>query len=167
MATITLKGDPIHTSGNLPRLGAKAPPFTLTGGDLQDIELGDYAGRRVLLNIVPSLDTPVCGISTRKFNEHARRHSGDVVAVVSADLPFAQVRFCGNEGLENVVTLSTFRSRFPEDYGVRISDGPLAGVTARAVVVIDAGGIVRYTQLVPEIGEEPDYREAIKALEGC
>lgn len=167
MATITLKGHPIHTSGALPRVGAKAPAFTLTGGDLKDIGLGDYAGRRLLLNIVPSLDTPVCAVSTRKFNDHAQRHPDDVIAVVSADLPFAQARFCGNEGLENVVTLSTFRSRFPEDYGVSISDGPLAGVTARAVVIIDAGGTVRYTQLVPEIGEEPDYREAIKALEGC
>lgn len=165
MATITLKGNPIHTSGELPAAGTPAPDFRLTDAELNDRSLGDYAGKTKLLNIVPSLDTPVCAISTRKFNEAAKGRDDLVVLIVSADLPFAQQRFCTGEKLDNVVPLSLMRGRtFAKDYGVLITDGPLAGITARAVVVIDAGGTVRYTELVPEIGQEPDYDQALAAL---
>lgn len=165
MAKITLHGNPIHSNGELPKVGSKAPDFKLTTKDLKDVSLADYQGKKKLLNIVPSLDTPVCAISTRKFNEHAKQHKDSVILVVSADLPFAQGRFCGNEHLDNVIPLSLIRSKkFAEDYGVLIKDGPLAGVTARAVVVLDAHDKVVYTELVPEIGQEPDYDEALKAL---
>lgn len=167
MADITLKGNPIHTSGDLPTTGSAAPDFKLTNADLADVGLADFAGKKKLLNIVPSLDTPVCALSTKKFNDYARDHGDTVMLIVSADLPFAQKRFCGNEGLDNVVPLSTFRSSFAEDYGVTIEDGPMAGVTARAVVVLDADDTVRYTQLVGEIAEEPDYEAALKALDAC
>lgn len=165
MAKITLHGNPIHSNGELPKVGSKAPDFKLTTKDLKDVSLADYQGKKKLLNIVPSLDTPVCAISTRKFNEHAKQHKDSVILVVSADLPFAQGRFCGNEHLDNVIPLSLIRSKkFAEDYGVLIKDGPLAGVTARAVVVLDAHDKVVYTELVPEIGQEPDYDKALKAL---
>lgn len=165
MAKITLHGNAIHTSGELPKVGAKAPDFKLTTKDLKDVSLADYQGKKKLLNIVPSLDTPVCAISTKKFNDHAKQHPDSVILVVSADLPFAQGRFCGNEHLDNVVPLSLIRGKkFAEDYGVLIKDGPLAGVTARAVVVLDANDKVVYTELVPEIGQEPDYAKALKAL---
>ncbi len=164
MATITLKGNEIHTNGELPKVGAKAPDFTLTDRDLKDISLDRFAGRRKLLNIFPSVDTPVCALSTKKFNDHAREHEDVVMLMISADLPFAQARFCGNEQLNNVQTLSTMRSEFPRDYGVLIEDGPMAGLTARAVMVLDENNTVVHTQLVPEIAEEPDYEAALKAL---
>jgi len=165
MATVTLKGNPIHTNGELPAVGSQAPDIRLVTTDLADVTLGDYAGKKKLLNIVPSLDTPTCAISTKKFNEHAKARDDMVVLVISADLPFASGRFCNAEGLENVVTLSMMRSRnFAKDYGVLIEDGPLAGITARAVVVLGDNDKVVYTQLVPEIGEEPDYERALAAL---
>ncbi|MDG4553379.1 MAG: thiol peroxidase [Candidatus Competibacter sp.] len=166
MATITFKGNPIHTNGDLPAVGASAPDFKLVTADLNDVTLADFGGKKKLLNIVPSLDTPVCALSTHKFNEHAKTHPDTAILVVSADLPFAQSRFCGNEGLENVVTLSMMRSRkFAKDYGVLLEDGPLAGLTARAVVVLDGNNTVRYTELVPEIAQEPDYNAALAALQ--
>ena len=165
MATLTFKGKPIHTNGDLPTVGAIAPDFKLVTASLGDATLADFAGKKKLLNIVPSLDTPVCALSTRKFNEHAKAHSDTVILIISADLPFAQKRFCGNEGLNNVITLSMMRSRkFAKDYGVLLEDGPLAGLTARAVVVLDENNIVRYTELVPEIAQEPDYNTALAAL---
>jgi len=165
MATITFKATPINTNGNLPAVGASAPDFKLVAGNLKDVSLADYAGKKKLLNIVPSLDTPVCALSTKKFNEHAKTHPDTVILVISADLPFAQGRFCGNEGLSNVVALSLMRSRqFAEDYGVLVTDGPLAGLTARAVVVLDENDVVRHAELVPEIAQEPDYEAALAAL---
>lgn len=165
MASVTLKGNPVNTSGELPPKGAQAPDFTLTGTDLKDVSLGAYEGRRKVLNIVPSLDTAVCATSTRFFNAKASSLPNTVVLVVSADLPFAAKRFCTTEGLENVVPLSLMRSkRFAEDYGVLLKDGPLAGLTARAVVVLDESNRVLYTQLVPEITQEPDYDSALSAL---
>ncbi|MES9870474.1 MAG: thiol peroxidase [Sedimenticola sp.] len=165
MAAITLKGNACNTSGDLPAVGSAAPQFTLVGGDLSDVTLDKYAGKKKLLNIVPSLDTPVCATSTQKFNA-AMAEKGDAVAiVVSADLPFAQGRFCGAEGIENVVTASMMRDRnFAKDYGILITDGPLAGLCGRAVVVMDENNNVTYTQLVPEIVEEPDYDAALAAL---
>ncbi len=165
MANITLKGNPFRTNGELPAVGSTAPDFHLVDKALQDVWLKDYAGRKKLLNIVPSLDTDVCATSTRKFNEHLAGRDDAVALVISADLPFAQDRFCGAEGIENVVTLSMMRSRnFAKDYGVLIEDGPLAGLTARAVVVLDENNQVVYTQLVPEIVQEPDYDAALAAL---
>ena len=164
MAQVTLKGNPIHTNGELPQVGAKAPDFKLTGGDLKDVSLADYHGKRKVLNIVPSLDTPTCATSTRKFNEAASKLPNTVVLVISADLPFAAKRFCTVEGLQNVVPLSLMRDKsFAKDYGVLIQDGGLAGLCARAVVVLDEGDNVVYRQLVPEIGQEPDYDKAIAA----
>lgn len=145
-------------------MGSRAPDFRLVNKDLQDMGLADFAGKRKLLNIVPSLDTPVCAISTRKFSEHARGRGDVAVLIVSADLPFAAGRFCSTEGIDNVVTLSMMRSRsFAKDYGVLITDGPLAGIAARSVVVLDANDRVVYTELVPEILQEPDYEKAIAA----
>jgi len=165
MANITLKGNPIHTSGDLPAVGARAPEFRLVAGDLADVSLGAYRGKRKILNIVPSLDTPTCQISTRKFNERAGALANTVVLVISGDLPFAQKRFCTTEGLQNVVPLSMMRSKdFAKDYGVLIQDGPLAGITARAVVVLDGEDKVVYRQLVPEISQEPDYDAALRAV---
>ncbi|OGT77396.1 MAG: lipid hydroperoxide peroxidase [Gammaproteobacteria bacterium RIFCSPLOWO2_02_FULL_52_10] len=165
MATITLKGNPVHTNGSLPAVGAMAPDFVLVNGDLQNIKLDAYQGKKKLLNIVPSLDTPVCQISTKKFNDHAKTRTDTVFLMISGDLPFAMKRFCSAEGTANVVPLSMMRSRnFAKDYGVLIEDGPLAGITARAVVVLDEQNKVRYTQLVPEIADEPDYAAAIAAL---
>jgi thiol peroxidase len=165
MATITLHGNEIHTNGELPAVGAKAPDFHLVDGELNDKRLADYAGKKKLLNIVPSLDTPVCATSTKKFNEAAAKRDNAVMLVISADLPFAQGRFCGAEGVDTVIPLSMMRSRnFAKDYGVLIEDGPLAGITARAVVVVDENNKVVYTELVPEIAQEPNYDAALAAL---
>jgi thiol peroxidase len=165
MAQITLKGNPIHTSGNLPAVGQPAPDFKLVANDLNDLTLADFPGKKKLLSIVPSLDTSVCALSTRTFNDHAKTHPDTVILIISADLPFAQKRFCGNEGLNNVATLSMMRSRkFAKDYGVLLEDGPLAGLTARAVLVLDEHNIVRHAELVPEIAQEPDYQAALAAL---
>lgn len=165
MATITLQGNEIHTAGEFPRVGSKAPDFTLTDRDLNDVSLSRWMGKKKLLSIFPSIDTPVCAVSTRKFNDYARTHDNTVMLMVSADLPFAHKRFCGDEGLENVVTLSTMRSDdFARGYGVLISDGPLSGLTARAVLVLDENDTVVHAELVPEIGHEPDYEAALKAL---
>ena len=165
MATITLKGNPIHTSGELPAPGATAPDFKLTKADLADVGLKDFAGQKKILNVVPSLDTGVCATSAKKFNE-AVAQLGDVALLnVSADLPFAAGRFCESNGLKNVVALSTFRSPdFAKAYGVAIVDGPLAGLTARAVVVLDAQNKVRHAELVPEIAQEPDSAAALAAV---
>ncbi len=165
MATVTLHGNAAQTNGELPAVGGAAPDFRLVDGELNDISLADYGGKKKLLNIVPSLDTPTCAISTKKFNDHAKSRDDVVVLVVSADLPFAQGRFCSAEGIDNVVPLSMMRSRnFAKDYGVLITDGPLAGITARAVVVLDGNNQVVYTQLVPEIADEPDYEAALAVL---
>jgi thiol peroxidase len=165
MATVTLRGNPIHTIGELPELGARAPEFKLVTGDLKDVALESFGGKRKVLNIVPSLDTPTCAMSTRKFNEKAGALPNTVVLVVSCDLPFAQKRFCTTEGLANVTPLSTMRSKaFAKDYGVLITDGPLAGLTARAVLVLDEADKVVHRQLVPEIAQEPDYDAALRAL---
>lgn len=166
MATITLSGNPIHTNGDLPAIGAPAPAFKLTRGDLSDVSLADFKGKKKLLNIVPSLDTGVCATSARKFNEAAKKLGEQVVVlIISADLPFAQSRFCTGEHLDNVISLSMMRDKsFAKDYGVLIQDGPLAGICARAVVVLDEHDKVRYTQLVPEIAQEPDYDRALAVL---
>ena len=165
MAQIALKGNPCNTNGDLPAVGAAAPDFKLVTTDLADGTLADYAGKKKLLNIVPSLDTEVCATSTRKFNESFAGRDDAVALVVSADLPFASGRFCSTAGLENVAALSMMRSKnFAKDYGVLIENGPLAGLCGRAVVVLDADNKVVYTQLVPEIVEEPDYDSALKAL---
>jgi thiol peroxidase len=165
MAQTALQGNPVQLSGDLPAVGATAPDFSLTAGDLSDVSLAKYAGKKKLLNIVPSLDTGVCAASTKKFNETMAGRDDAVALVISADLPFASGRFCGAEGITNVINLSMMRSRnFAKDYGVLIVDGPLAGITARAVVVLDADNQVVYTQLVPEITQEPDYDAAMAAL---
>ena len=165
MATITLQGNACNTNGELPAVGSTAPDFTLVDAKLNDVQLADYAGKKKLLNIVPSLDTPTCATSTKKFNELIAERDDGVVLVVSADLPFASSRFCGMEGIDNVLPLSLMRGKgFAKDYGVLITDGPLAGITARAVVVLDADNRVLYTQLVPEIADEPDYDAALAAL---
>lgn len=167
MATITLKGNQIHTSGDLPAIGTKAPDFVLTGGDLKDVSLKDFAGKKKVLNIVPSLDTPVCATSTRRFNQEADKLGGAVILTVSNDLPFAQKRFCAAEGIASVVPLSELRSRdFGNDYGIRITDGPMAGLLGRAVVVIDEDDKVIYTEQVPEIAQEPNYEAVLTALRG-
>ncbi len=165
MATVTLKGNPIHTSGELPAVGTKAPDFKLTTTDFKDVSLADYKGKKKILNIVPSLETSVCAASARKFNATAGKLPNTVVLVISADLPLASKRFCTTEGLENVVPLSLVRGKhMAKDYGVFIEDGPWAGLTARAVVVLDENDKVVYHQLVPEIGQEPDYDKALAAL---
>ena len=165
MSKVTLGGNPIDVAGRVPQAGEAAPAFKLTGADLADVGLEAFAGKRKVLNIVPSLDTGVCQASTRKFNEKAGGLDNTVVLVVSGDLPFAAQRFCAAEGLKNVETLSTFRSpEFARSYGVAMTSGPLAGLTARAVVVLDGDNKVLHTQLVPEIKEEPDYAAALAAL---
>jgi len=164
MATTAFKGNPVHTVGDLPAHGGAAPDFTLTGSDLSDVTLAGLAGRRVVLNIFPSVDTGVCAASVRKFNELASGLENTSVVCASADLPFALSRFCGAEGIENVVAASSFRSDFGADYGVTMTDGPLRGLLARSVVVLDADGKVTYTEVVPEITTEPDYDAAIAAL---
>ena len=164
MATITFQGNPIHTCGDLPAVGSTAPDFNLVNVKLTDVSLADYAGKNKILNIVPSLDTPTCAISTRKFNEKAGGLANTVVLVVSADLPFAQNRFCETEGINGVIPLSVFRSSFSEDFGVKLIDSVLAGLTARAIVIIDANDKVIYTELVSEIADEPDYEKALAAI---
>lgn len=163
MATVTLKGEPIHTVGELPAPGQKAPDFLLTTVNLTDVTLADFRGKKKILNIVPSLDTGVCATSAKRFNEKVRGRDDLVVLTISCDLPFAQDRFCKAEGIDNVITLSQLRNRsFGKDYGVEIADGPLAGLLARAVVVLDEDDTVVYTELVPEITQEPDYDEALR-----
>ena len=165
MAQITLQGNAFETVGNLPAQGAAAPSFTLVKTDLSDVSLSDFNGKKVVLNIFPSIDTPVCAASVRRFNEIASQKENTVVLCVSADLPFAHKRFCEVDGLDNVEPVSVFRSpAFGNDYGVTASTGPLAGLLSRAVVVIDEDGNVAYSQQVPEITEEPDYDAAITAL---
>ena len=164
MATITFQGKPLHTCGELPAVGSKAPDFSLANGKLVDVTLVTYPGKQKVLNIVPSLDTPTCAASTRKFNEKAAHFHNTVVLVVSADLPFAQCRFCEVEDLTHVIPLSTFRSSFADDYGVKLVGTFLAGLTARAVIIIDENDNVVYTELVSELANEPDYESALAAL---
>ncbi|RAV30233.1 thiol peroxidase [Sinomicrobium soli] len=165
MATVTLKGNTIHTIGELPATGKKAPGFSLVGNDLSPAALNDFRGKKIVLNIFPSIDTGTCAASVRKFNREASGLEDTVVLCISRDLPFAQARFCGAEGLDNVVTLSDFRERqFGKDYGVEFADGPLAGLLSRAVVVIDTDGNVTHTEQVAETADEPDYDAALKAL---
>lgn len=164
MATVTLQGNPISTVGNLPAVGANAPEFTLVKGDLSDITLASLNGKRVILNIFPSVDTGTCAASVRKFNEQAASLKNTVVLNVAADLPFAMARFCGAEGIENAEVGSCFRSTFGSDYGVTFSDGPLAGLLSRAVVVIDEKGSVIHTEQVSEIVDEPNYDNALAVL---
>jgi thiol peroxidase len=164
MAEITLGGNPVHTSGDLPAVGAAAPGYSLVGGDLAEFDASAFDGKNVILNIFPSIDTPTCATSVRQFNERAAGMDETVVLCVSADLPFAQNRFCGAEGIENVKTASTFRSDFGDAYGVTLTDGALAGVLARAVVVVGPDGTVKHTELVSEIAQEPDYDAALAAL---
>lgn len=165
MATVTLKGGPVSVAGKLPAKGEVVPDFSLANKELKDVSLRDFAGKRKVLNIVPSLDTPTCQKSTRAFNERASAMNNAVVLVISADLPFAMSRFCGAEGLNNVVTLSTFRDHgFHRKYGVDIVDSALEGLTARAVVVLDENNKVLHSELVPEIANEPNYDAALAAL---
>jgi thiol peroxidase len=164
MADTAFSGNPAHTVGDLPAVGDKAPAFTTVDVDLNDVSLSDFAGKRVVLNIFPSVDTGVCAASEREFNKRATGLDNTVVVSVSKDLPFALGRFCAAEGIDNVTATSAFRSSFSEDYGVRLLDSPLAGVLARAVVVVDTDGTVLYSQLVPEITTEPDYEAALAAL---
>ena len=165
MGSVTFKGASVAIVGDLPLEGTKAPDFILVGTDLAEVSLSGFLGQRVVLNIFPSLDTGVCAASVKRFNEEAAGLADTVVLCISVDLPFAQGRFCGAEGIENVRTLSAFRDHaFGKDYGVRITEGPLAGLFARGVVVIDAEGVVAYRELVPEIAQEPDYDAALAAL---
>ena len=165
MAQVTLKGNPVQVNGELPAVGSKAPAFSLVAGNLSDVTLASFAGKRKVLNIFPSVDTPTCATSVRTFNAQANELANTVVLCISADLPFAQARFCGAEGLENVQNLSTLRGReFIENYGVAIADGPLAGLTARAVVVLDENDNVLHSELVKEIAEEPNYEAALAVL---
>jgi thiol peroxidase len=165
MAMTALQGNPVQLAGELPAVGSKAPDFLLTKNDLSAARLGDFAGKKIVLNIFPSIDTPVCATSVRTFNKAFERRADALVLCVSMDLPFAQARFCGADGLNNVITVSDFRTReFALAYGVLIADGPLAGLCCRAVVAIGPDGMVLYTQLVPEITAEPDYDGALKAI---
>ena len=163
MANITFKGNPITTNGELPAVGSSAPDFTLVGADLSEKSLADFAGKTKILTINPSYDTGVCQATARAFNKAAAGKEGTVVLAISADLPFAQKRFCGAEGIEGVVTLSSFRSSFSDDYGVTMLGGPLKGLTARAVVVLDGDNKVVHAELVPEIVQEPNYDAALSA----
>lgn len=169
MAKVTLKGAPVSLKGALPAVGEMAPDFSIVKNDLGELTLDEFRGQNVVLNIFPSLDTSVCAASVRRFNEEASGLDNTTVVCISADLPFAQARFCGAEGLERVVTASTFRDGgdFGKKYGVSIIDSPLQGLLTRAVLVIDAGGKVVYNELVPEITEEPDYAAAIEAVKGA
>jgi thiol peroxidase len=165
MATITFKGSPITTIGELPKINTMAPDFTLTKTDLSDATPKDFLGKTIVLNIFPSIDTPVCAASVRKFNDEASRFDNTVVLCISADLPFAHKRFCEVEGLKDVIPLSVFRSQeFGTNYGVTITDSPLKGLMSRAIVVIDKKGNVVYKQQTPEIAQEPNYDEALKAI---
>ena len=164
MSSVTFKGNPVNVAGSLPAVGSQAPAFSLVAGDLSDKTLADFAGKRKVLNIFPSIDTPVCAASVRHFNQDAAGLADTAVLCISADLPFAQGRFCGAEGIENVLVGSTFRSSFASAYGAQTVDGPLAGLCARSVVVVDADGTVTYTELVPETTQEPDYDAAVASL---
>lgn len=165
MTKIAFKGDPIHTSGELPKVGETAPDFTLVSGDLSEVKLSDYKGKNVVLNIFPSLDTGVCAASVRKFNEKAGSIDNTVVLGVSSDLPFASTRFCSTEGIKNTIALSVFRNdSFAKDYGVLLVDGPMKGLTARAVLVINPEGKVIFNEMVPEITQEPNYNSAIDSI---
>ncbi|MFO0757078.1 MAG: thiol peroxidase [Byssovorax sp.] len=165
MATITFKGNPITTSGELPKVGQKAPDFSLTRGDLKDVGLGEFAGKKKILNIVPSLDTGICAASARRFNVEAAKLGNVAILTISDDLPFAQKRFCTAEGIEAVVPLSELRNRdFGAAYGVRMTSGPLAGLLSRAVLVLDENDVVVYGEQVPEIAQEPDYEKALAAV---
>jgi len=164
MATVTLKGNPFHTNGDLPVVGSKAPMFTLVKPDLSDLTDKSLEGKRIVLNIFPSVDTPTCAQSVRTFNAQASSLNNTVVVCVSKDLPFALSRFCGAEGLNNVIPTSAFRSHFAVDYGLKLIDGPLEGLTARAVIVLDTHGKVLHTELVSEIANEPNYEAALKVL---
>jgi len=165
MAQVTLKGNPFHTSGELPKAGSAAPDFQLVKTDLGEATLKDFAGKRVVLNIFPSLDTPTCATSVRTFNKRASEAPNTVVLCISEDLPFAAARFCTTEGLANVVPASSFRApEFGQAYGLSLVDGPLKGLLARAVVVVDEKGVVKHTELVPEIAHEPNYDAALAAL---
>lgn len=166
MATITLGGTPVNTHSDLPAIGSKAADFTMTKNDLSLVSLSDFAGKKVILNIFPSIDTGICATSTRTFNKKVADLDNTVVLCVSADLPFAHARFCGAEGIDNAITLSTFRDHnaFAKAYGTLLVDGGFAGLNARAVVVINTDGNVAYTELVAEIGTEPDYESALAAL---
>ncbi|MFT4738096.1 MAG: thiol peroxidase [Cyclobacteriaceae bacterium] len=166
MANVTLGGNPSTTSGNLPAIGTQAPDFTLVKSDMSEIKLADFAGKKLILNIFPSVDTGVCAASVRHFNKDVSELDNTAVLCVSADLPFAQARFCGAEGIENVEVASSFRddAAFGKSYGSLLIDGGFKGLHARAVVVVDANGVVSYTELVPEIGQEPNYEAALAAL---
>ena len=165
MAKVTLEGNEFNTNGELPAVGSAAPDFKLTTGELSDVTLADYKGKKKLLNIVGSLDTSTCVISARKFNDYAKEHADTVILVISADLPFAQGRVCTGEKLDNVIPLSMMRDKnFAKDYGILIQDGPITGLISRSVVVLDENDKVVYTQLVPEFTNEPDYDSALKAL---
>lgn len=165
MSTVTLGGNPVHTNATLPAIGSAAPQFQLVGNDLSDVSLQDFKGQRVILNIFPSIDTATCATSVRTFNKMANDLENTKVLCISRDLPFAQKRFCGSEGLENVVNLSDFRDgSFGDDYGLTLTDSALKGLHARAIVVVDENGVVSHTELVSEIANEPNYEAALKAL---
>lgn len=165
MAKITLHGDPINTLGTLPAVGTQAADFKLIANDLSEKSLADYKGKKVVLNVFPSVDTGVCAASVRAFNKEAAALSDTVVLCISKDLPFAQKRFCASEGLENVETLSEFKdNNFSDTYQLRITDGPLSGLLSRAVIVLDAEGKIKHTEQVPEVGQEPNYEAALAAL---
>jgi thiol peroxidase len=164
MATVNLGGNPVNTIGELPAVGSSAPSFTLIGADLGEVTADAFAGKKVVLNIFPSIDTPTCATSVRQFNERVAGRDDAVVVCISEDLPFAQNRFCGSEGISNVLTASSFRSDFGSTYGVELVDGKLAGLLSRAVVVLDESGKVVHSELVAEIANEPDYDAALNAL---
>jgi thiol peroxidase len=164
MSTITLKGNPVHTIGEPPKAGGQAPEFSLVKSDLSEAHLSNYKGKRKVLNVFPSIDTPTCATSVRKFNEKAAALRNTVVLNISADLPFAQARFCAAEGIANVEVLSSFRSGFGKDYKLQLADSPLAGLLARAVLVLDDHDRVVYSELVSEITHEPNYDKALSAL---
>lgn len=164
MASIKLKGNPINTSGNLPQVGSTGPNFKLVKSDLSEVDISAFAGKKKVLNIFPSIDTGTCAMSVRQFNKEASNLKNTVVINISADLPFAQKRFCGAEGITNTETLSSFRSTFAKDYGLQIQDGPLAGLCSRAVIVLDENNKILYTEQVSDIVNEPNYENAIKAL---
>jgi thiol peroxidase len=165
MSTVTLGGNPVHTNATLPAVGSAAPQFQLVGNDLSDVSLQDFKGQRVILNIFPSIDTATCATSVRTFNKMANDLENTKVLCISRDLPFAQKRFCGSEGLENVVNLSDFRDgSFGDAYGLTLTDSALKGLHARAIVVVDENGVVSHTELVSEIANEPNYEAALKAL---
>ncbi|MDR3272366.1 MAG: thiol peroxidase [Flavobacteriaceae bacterium] len=164
MATVTIQGNEVHTAGQLPKVGAQAPDFNLVAVDMSEKKLSDFTGKKVILNIFPSIDTGVCAASVRKFNQKASEIKNTVILCISKDLPFAQQRFCGAEGLNNVITLSAFRSDFGQIYGAEFTDGGLKGLLSRSVVVLDEKGTVIYEQQVVEIKDEPDYEKALEAV---